>query len=44
MRRAAALLALAALLAGCAPLRDLLVVRGDYGSSSGARGEVGVRF
>ncbi|BBK35763.1 hypothetical protein STAQ_08410 [Allostella sp. ATCC 35155] len=44
MRRVAALLVLAAALGGCAPLRDLLVVRGDYGSSSGLRGAVGVRF
>lgn len=44
MRRVAALLLLAAALTACAPLRDLLVVRGDYGSSSGVRGEVGVRF
>ncbi|WP_374447322.1 hypothetical protein [Stella sp.] len=44
MRRLVAMLALAGLLAGCAALQDLLVVRGDYGSSSGARGEIGVRF
>ena len=48
MRRRALLLVVllggAGLLAGCAALQDLLVVRGDYGSSSGLRGAVGVRF
>ncbi len=44
MTRLAAVLALAGLLAGCAALQDLLVVRGDYGSAGGMRGEIGVRF
>ena len=47
MRHARAWIVLAAaagLLAGCAALQDLFVVRGDYGSSSGMRGEIGVRF
>ncbi len=44
MTRLLALLALTWMLGGCAMLESLLVVRGDYGSSSGMRGEVGVRF
>ena len=46
-RRLAAIILLsaaAAMLGGCAQLEQLFVVRGDYGSSSGMRGEVGVRF
>jgi hypothetical protein len=38
------LLSMAAMLAGCAMLEQLLVARGDYGSASGMRGEVGIRF
>lgn len=47
--RALALAALAAGLAGCGGLERLhaewpVFARGSYGSSSGAHGEVGIRF
>lgn len=49
IRRALAVLALVAALGGCGPLERLhaewpVFARGTYGSSTGAHGEVGIRF